>query len=152
MHPHHFDHDNPKDWGESRRRRRWTVRTLDVYRLLAGVARWYLTARFPRGAAKLKSQGSRAPKARGWRRVVHEVDPKVPVAPWAVAEEAAQSAALNTAEGRGRAGQARRNHYEIALASAAEACAALDLADVPGGPDAQQKLRRAGAMLKGLGG
>jgi hypothetical protein len=97
------------------------------------------------------------------------VDPKVPVAPWAVAEEAAQSAALNTAEGRGRAGQARRNHpmdphlrlglsphrlrrwSEIALASAAEACSALDLADVPGGPEAQQKLRRAGAMLKGLG-
>ena len=55
-------------------------------------ARWYLGARFPRGAAKLKSQGL----------------------------EAAQSAALNTAEGRGRAGQARRNHYEIAYASASD--------------------------------
>jgi four helix bundle protein len=107
MHPHYFDHE-----------------TLECYRLLAGVARWYLGARFPRGAAKLKAQGL----------------------------EAAQSAALNTAEGRSRAGQARRNHYEIALASAAEACSALDMADVPGGPEAQQKLRRAGAMLKGLGG
>jgi len=107
MHPHNFDHE-----------------TLDAYQLLAQVARWYLTARFPRGSAKLK---------------VHGVD-------------AAQSAALNTAEGRGRAGQARRNHYEIALASAAEACAALDLVDVPGGPEQQQKLRRAGAMLKRLGG
>lgn len=56
------------------------------------------------------------------------------------------------AEGRGRAGQARRNHYEIALGSAAEACAALDLVDVPGGPEQQQLLRRAGAMLKRLGG
>jgi len=107
MHPHHFDHE-----------------TLDVYRLLAGVARWYLTARFPRGASKLKAHGV----------------------------EAAQSAALNTAEGRGRAGQARRNHYEIARASAAEACAALDLVDVPGGSERQQELRRAGAMLRRLGG
>ncbi len=107
MHPHHFDHE-----------------TLECYRLLAGVARWYLGARFPRGASRLKAHGV----------------------------DAAQSAALNTAEGRGRAGQARRNHYEIALASAAEACAALDLVDVPGGPDQQQKLRRAGAMLKRLGG
>ena len=55
MHPHHFDHE-----------------TLECYRLLAGVARWYLGARFPRGASKLKSHGV----------------------------EAAQSAALNTAEGR----------------------------------------------------
>ncbi len=105
MHPHHFDHE-----------------TLEVYRLLASVARWYLNARSPRASAKLKAQGL----------------------------EASQSAALNTAEGRGRAGQARRNHYEIALGSAAEACAALDLADVPGGAEQQQKLRRAGAMLKRL--
>jgi len=68
MHPHNFDHE-----------------TLDAYQLLAQVARWYLTARFPRGSAKLK---------------VHGVD-------------AAQSAALNTAEGRGRAGQARRNHRTV---------------------------------------
>lgn len=40
MHPHHFDHE-----------------TLECYRLLAGVARWYLGASFPRGAAKLKTQG-----------------------------------------------------------------------------------------------
>lgn len=98
--------------------------TLQAYQLLAEVARWYLESRFPRGAAKLKAQGV----------------------------EAAQSAALNVAEGRARAGQARRNHYEIALGSAAEACAALDMADVPGGAEQQQKLRRAGAMLKRLGG
>ena len=107
MQPHYFDHE-----------------TLDVYQLLASVARWMLTARFPRGSAKLKSQ----------------------------ALNAAQSAVLNVAEGRARAGQARRNHYEIALGSAAEACAALDIAEVPGGAEQQQKLRRAGAMLKRLGG
>ena len=97
--------------------------TLIVYQLLAQVARWMAGARFPRGTAKLRSQ----------------------------AMDAAQSAALNTAEGRARSGLARRNHYEIALGSAAEACSALDLVDVPGAAEQQQKLRRAGAMLKKLG-
>jgi len=106
MHTHYFDHE-----------------TLDAYSLLAEVARWYLTARFPRGTASVKNQGL----------------------------EAAQSAALNLAEGRSRKGHARINQYEIAKASAAEACAVLDIVDIPGGPGAQQKLRRAGAMLTKLG-
>ena len=106
MHAHYFDHE-----------------TLDVYKLLAQVARWMSTARFPRGTAKLRGQ----------------------------ALDAVHSAVLNTAEGRSRSGLARRNHYEIALGSAAEACAALDVVDIPGGADQQQKLRRAGAMLKRLG-
>ncbi len=66
------------------------------------------------------------------------------------APDDAQSAVLNTAEGRGWAGQARRNHYEIAYASGAEACAALDLVDIPGARQQQDKLRAAGSMLQGL--
>ncbi len=104
MHTHFFAHES-----------------LDCYRLLAEVARWYLTARFPRGTASLRNQGL----------------------------EAAQSAALNLAEGRSRKGHARINQYEIAKASVA--CAVLDMVDIPGGPEAQQKLRRAGAMLTKLG-
>jgi hypothetical protein len=42
---------------------------------------------------------------------------------------------------------AGRNHYRIALGSAAETCAALDFAPVPGVADQQVKLRRVGAML-----
>jgi len=98
--------------------------TLIAFQLLAEVSRWLAKARFPRGMSSLRDHAIRA----------------------------AQSAALNTAEGRARTGQARRNHYEIARASAAEACAALSLVDLSSGADQQQKLRRAGAMLKGLGG
>ena len=65
---------------------------------------------------------------------------------------AAQSAALNIAEGRARGGDAGRNHYRIALGSAAEACAALDLVHVAGAADQQAKLRRVGALVRGLGG
>ena len=68
---------------------------------------------------------------------------------------AAGSVALNIAEGRGRTGQARRNHYEIAFASASEACSALDLVDLPGATEQQQYMRELGAvctdaMLTGL--
>jgi four helix bundle protein len=66
------------------------------------------------------------------------------------AQRAAGSVALNIAEGRGRAGQAQRNHYEIAYASASEACAALDLVDLPGAAEKQQELRAIGSMLVGL--
>ncbi len=52
--------------------------------------------------------------------------------------------------GRGRTGQAQRNHYEIAYASAIEACAALDLVDLPGAAERQQQLRAIGTMLTGL--
>jgi four helix bundle protein len=106
MHTHFFAHES-----------------LDCYRLLVEVARWYLTARFPRGSASLRNQGL----------------------------EAAQSAVLNLAEGRSRKANARINQYEIAKASAAEACSVLDVVDIPGGPENQQKLRRAGAMLTKLG-
>ena len=96
--------------------------TLRVYALLRDTARWIAKAPFPRGQAGLKRH----------------------------ALESAQSAVLDTAEGMGRKGQARRNHLEIAYASAAEACAALDLVDIPGARERQDKLRAAGSMLTGL--
>lgn len=98
---------------------------LIAYKLAAEVAVWLLhEARFPVGAASLKDQAVRA----------------------------AQSVALNLAEGRSRGGDAGRHHFRVALGSAAEACAALDLVRVPGGGEQQEKLRRIGAMIHGLGG
>ena len=79
---------------------------------------------FPRGFASLKDQALRA----------------------------AQSVVMNIAEGRGRGGDAGRNHYRIALGSAAETCAALDLLGSAAGAEQQQKLRRVGAMLRRLAG
>jgi len=64
---------------------------------------------------------------------------------------AADSAVLNIAEGSGKEpGVSRRNFYSIALGSAAEACAVLDLVRLPEGPARQQQLRRVGAMLTRL--
>jgi len=64
--------------------------------------------------------------------------------------ESADSAVLNIAEGRGRTGRARLNHYEIALGSAGEAAAALDIIR-RGKRDAySEKIRRVGGMLAGL--
>ena len=96
--------------------------TLRAYQQAVQISRWVSATRFPRGMAWAKDQAQRA----------------------------AGSVALNIAEGRGRAGQARRNHYEIAYASASEACAALDLLDLPGAAEQQQQLRDIGAMLAGL--
>ncbi|MBW2527498.1 MAG: four helix bundle protein [Deltaproteobacteria bacterium] len=95
---------------------------LDVYRLAVEVARWFGATPFPRGRGELHRQG----------------------------QDAADSVVLNIAEGAGRwrARAAGKNHHQIALGSAAEACAVLDLVPaVPGVPDTQQKLRRIGAML-----
>ena len=52
---------------------------------------------------------------------------------------------LNIAEGAGRAGDARKHHYRIALGSAAEVAAVIDLM----GHDGTQAhdIRRVGAML-----
>ena len=96
--------------------------TLRAYKLAVQVSRWVSASKFPRGMAWLKDQAQRA----------------------------AGSVALNIAEGHGRSGQARRNHYEIAYASASEACAALDLIDLPGAAEQQQHLRDIGSMLAGL--
>ncbi len=100
--------------------------TLRAYKLAVQVSRWVSACKFPRGMAwdyvRLPDQTQRS----------------------------ARPVALNIAEGRGRSGQARRNHYEIAYASASEACAALDLVDLPGAAEKQQELRSIGSMLVGL--
>lgn len=94
--------------------------TLDCYTLARDVARWIGAADFARGDADLRDQAVRA----------------------------ARSAVLNIAEGCGRRGKSRRYHYSIAAGSAAEACAALDLANLPDADDPQRKLRRVGIMLE----
>lgn len=96
--------------------------TLRAHQLAVEVARWVAKARFPKGSSSLQDQALRA----------------------------SQSVALNIAEGRGRSGQARRHHYEIALGSAAEACAALDLVEIAGASEQQEHLRAVGSMLVGL--
>lgn len=96
---------------------------LDCYKLAVQVARWFQVAPFPRGMSKLKDQGNRA----------------------------AESIVLNIAEGSGRrhgTGDAGKNHHDIALGSAAECCAVLDLVHtLDGAREQQDNLRRIGAML-----
>ena len=96
--------------------------SLDVYRIALEVARWIGETRFPAGCADLRDQAVRA----------------------------SRSVVLNIAEGRARGGDAGRNHYRIALGSAAESCAVLDLVPLPGGPERLAALRRVGAMLASL--
>jgi len=96
--------------------------TLDVYKLALEVARACTGLRIPPGRSHLRDQLQRA----------------------------ADSVVLNIAEGRARGGDAGRNHYRIAAGSAAEACAALDLVGSPEAALEQPKLRRIGAMLRGL--
>jgi four helix bundle protein len=95
---------------------------LDVYRLTLEVMRWLNEAEFPRGHGWLREQVLRS----------------------------CGSVVLNIAEGRSRGGDAGRNHYRVALGSAAETCAALDIAALPDSPAQQEKLRRVGAMLARL--
>lgn len=103
---------------------RFDHENLDVYRISVDVARWTAAASFPRGRASLRDQAVRA----------------------------TQSVVLNIAEGRSRSGDAGRNHYRIALGSAAEACAAFDLLPTSQAADQQVKLRRVGAMLRKMAG
>ena len=101
---------------------RFDHENLDVYKLALDVATACAVLRLPVGRAHLRDQLQRA------------VD----------------SVVLNIAEGRARGGDAGRNHYRIAAGSAAEACAALDLVGSPAAMAEQPKLRRVGAMLRGL--
>ncbi len=93
--------------------------SLHVYRLAIEVARWLRAQSWPTGTSHLRDQATRA----------------------------ADSVVLNTAEGWTRRGQAGRNQLRIAQASAGEVLAVLDILDLPGGTEQQQKLRRIGAML-----
>ena len=95
---------------------------MDVYRVAVEVARWMRRQTWPTGASHLREQGTRA----------------------------ADSMVLNIAEGVGRGGKPGRNHFRIALGSAAEALAVLDIATLADTPAQQQKLRRVGAMLHRL--
>ena len=95
---------------------------LDVYRLALEVARGCPALRIATGRSPLRDQLQRS----------------------------ADSVVLNIAEGRSRGGDAGRNHDRIASGSAAEACAALDLVGTPEALALQPKLRRVGAMLRGL--
>ncbi len=92
---------------------------LDVYRLSVEVARWVAAAAFPTGTSSLRDQALRA----------------------------SQSIVLNIAEGSSRRGQAGRNHFRIAMGSAAETAAVLDLVAISGASDQQTKLRRVASML-----
>lgn len=96
---------------------------LDCYRLAVGVARWTLAQHFPARSGDLGEQAARA----------------------------ATSVPLNIAEAC-RGGPAGRNHFRIAMGSAAELCAVLDLVDLPECAERQAELRRIGAMLRRLAG
>ncbi len=96
--------------------------TLDAYRVAVTAARWMRSTRWPTGSSHLQDQGTRA----------------------------ADSMVLNLAEGVSRGGRPGENHLRIARASAGEALAVLDLIDLPGGAEQQQRLRRVGAMLTRL--
>ncbi len=101
---------------------RFDHENLDVYKLALEVATGCASLRVPAGRAHLRDQLQRA----------------------------ADSVVLNIAEGRARGGDAGRNHFRIASGSAAEACAALDLIGSAEAAVEQPKLRRVGAMLRGL--
>jgi four helix bundle protein len=96
--------------------------TLDVYRLSVSIARWMHATRWPAGMTHLKDQGTRA----------------------------ADSIVLNLAEGLSRGGKPGANHLRIAMGSAGEALACLDIADFPGCEDRREELRRVSAMLNRL--
>jgi len=95
---------------------------LDCYPLAVGVARWVQAQHFPPRCADLADQATRA----------------------------AQSVVLNIAEGAARGGPAGRNHFRMALGSAAEVSAVLDLVDFPDVAARRAELQRVGAMLRGL--
>ena len=98
--------------------------SLDCYRIAVSITRWVASTRFPTRHADLADQALRA----------------------------SQSVVLNIAEGSARQGAASKNHFRIALGSAAEVCAVLDLVDLPEAAARQSELRRVGAMLRRLAG
>ena len=99
--------------------------SLDCYRLAVSVARWVAAARFPSRHASLADQAVRA----------------------------AQSVVLNIAEGAGRTGLPAKNHFRIALGSAAEVSAVLErLVDPPRLDPGTSPSQQVGAtLLEGQG-
>jgi four helix bundle protein len=100
----------------------YTFETLDVYKLAVEVARWVRTTKWPSNTSHLRDQAIRA----------------------------ADSVVLNLAEGLSRGGRPGANHLRIALGSAGETLAALDLADFRGCAERRDALRRIGAMINRL--
>jgi four helix bundle protein len=95
---------------------------LDCYRLAVGVANWAAEQHIPVSRKHLRDQLTRA----------------------------ADSVVLNIAEAVGQRGEARRNHFRIAMGSAAETAAVLDLVRLPDGPGRQAEVRRVVQMLAKL--
>ena len=96
--------------------------SLDCYALALQVHQWLVGVVFPPELRHLRTQGLRA----------------------------SSSVVLNIAEGAALQGDSRRNHFRIALGSAAETCSVLDCLALPEAADQQHKLRRVGAMLARL--
>jgi four helix bundle protein len=97
--------------------------SLDWYKLAVAVSRWASKQHLPPNRKHLRDQLVRA----------------------------ADSIALNIAEGAGLGeGDGRRNHFRIALGSAAEMSAIIDVCDFSDGEERREDVRRIGAMLGGL--
>jgi len=92
---------------------------LDAYRMAVEVARWCARQTFPELRRHLREPLIRA----------------------------ADTLVLQIAEGAGAKEEQARTHRATASAAAAEACAVLDLADLPGASDRQDQLRRIGDLL-----
>jgi four helix bundle protein len=95
--------------------------SLDAYRMAVEVARWCARQPFPELRRHLREPLIRA----------------------------ADAVALRIAEGTVSKADEAQDLFETAFSSAAEACAVLDLADLPGAADRQDQLRRIGALLRG---
>ncbi|WP_230469876.1 four helix bundle protein [Lujinxingia vulgaris] len=95
---------------------------LDCYQVAREVVDWLSNEKFPSGRSHLRDQTLRA----------------------------SESLLLNIAEGASHSGKSRTHHFRIALGSAAELCACLDLLPFKDKADHQNKLRRVGAMLSKL--
>ena len=97
--------------------------SLEAYRLAVEISRWAAEQSLPAYRKHLRDQLVRA----------------------------ADSIVLNIAEGSGRGpGEARRNHYRIALGSAAEVASIVDITSFSDAEARRSELRRLGAMLAGL--
>jgi four helix bundle protein len=93
---------------------------LDCYKLAVQVSRWAAAQVFPPHRRHLRDQLVRA----------------------------ADSVVLNLAEGSGKGpGDSRRNHYRIALGSAAEVAAVVAIGEFADREQRLAELRRLGAML-----